>query len=150
MSLVMQSGRFPRILQIPVGVSIRTAVAGAGNVIDEPSVTTHRMTGGFMLESFDSINAKPNGGYQIPRPTIADAHQVLTRLHGTDFPGIWANLLATAALNGRETDAAALDRLLTATRTADPVTSLYGRSLAIRVAAHRHLTAAHSIIRSAG
>ena len=102
-----------------------------------------------MPDSSDSINAKPNGGCQIPRPTVADAHQVLTRLHGPAFPGIWANLLATAALNGRETDADALDRLLAATRTADPVTSLYGRSLAIRVAAHRHLTAAHNIVRSA-
>ena len=103
-----------------------------------------------MPDSSDSINAKPNVGYQIPRPTVVDAHQVLTRLHGPDFPGIWANLLATAALNGRETDADALDKLLTATRTADPVTSLYGRSLAIRAATHRHLTAAHSIIGSAG
>ena len=102
-----------------------------------------------MRKSIDSVDAKPNGGNQIPRPTLADAHQVLGRLHGPDFTGIWSNLLATAALTGRETDADALDRLLTATRTADPVTSLYGRSLAIRVAAHRHLTAAHNIVRSA-
>ena len=103
-----------------------------------------------MLDSFDSIDAKSDRGYQIPRPTLADVHEVLARLHGPDFPGIWSNLLATAALNGRETDADAVDRLLAATRTADPVTSLYGRSLAIRVITHRHLTAAHSIIRSAG
>ena len=103
-----------------------------------------------MLDGANSIDAKPNRGYRIPRPTLADAHQVLARLDGPDFPGIWSNLLATAALNGRETDADALDKLLTATRTADPVTSLYGRSLAIRAATHRHLTAAHSIIGSAG
>jgi len=103
-----------------------------------------------MLDSSDSIDARSNRENQIPRPTLADAHGVLARLHGPDFPAIWSNLLATAALNGRETDDDALDRLLAATRTADPVTSLYGRSLAIRVAARRHLTDAHSIIRSAG
>jgi hypothetical protein len=102
-----------------------------------------------MVESFDSIAAEPNGRYQIPRPTLADANEVLARVHGTDFPKIWSNLLAAAGLNGREADAAALDRLLAAMRTADPVTSLCGRSLAIRVATHRHLTAAHGIINSA-
>jgi len=103
-----------------------------------------------VLDRLDSITAKPNNGDHIPCPTVADAYQVLARLHGPDFTRIWANILATAALSGRETDAGALDRLLTAMRAADPVTSLYGRSLAIRVASHRHLTAARKIIRSAG
>jgi len=138
---------------MPVGMSIRTGVPApvpaTCNVIDKPRMA-YRKAGSFMPDSFDSIDAKPNNGCQIPRPTIADAYEILARLHGPDFPGIWAKLLATAALSGRETDADALDRLLMATRVADPVTSLYGRSLAIRVAAHRHLTEAHSIIRSAG
>jgi hypothetical protein len=103
-----------------------------------------------MRDGVHSIDAKPNGRYQIRPPTIADAHEALARLHGADFAGTWSGLLATAGLTGRETGAEALDRLLAATRTADPVTSLYGRSLAIRVAAHRHLSAALNIIQSAG
>ncbi|MEU8819308.1 hypothetical protein [Actinoplanes sp. NPDC048796] len=86
--------------------------------------------------------------YGLHQPTLADAQQAVHRVHGPDGSAVWADLLASCRLSGRETDGPALARLIEAMIVADPVTQLCGQALRIRVATHEHLSAAYTITRS--
>ncbi|MFI5908551.1 hypothetical protein [Dactylosporangium sp. NPDC051541] len=88
------------------------------------------------------------GPYEMSRPDLAEARDSLHRLYGAGTEPLWADLLRTAQLSGRETDPESLDRLVAAMLAADPVTALCGRSLAIRAATFVRLTAVHDLIRA--
>src|SRR3712207_3548250 len=90
----------------------------------------------------------PAAPYGLHRPTMDDAHDAVPRVHGAPGPHIWTQLLRTAGLSGREADPHAIERLLEAMRTADPVSRLCAHALRIRLASHTHLTAAHAMTRS--
>jgi hypothetical protein len=91
----------------------------------------------------------PTGPYRLTRPDLAEAHAALQRLYRSETAAVWERLLRSARLTGRETDEQAFERLLAAMLAADPVTSLCGRGLAIRLDTYQHLAAAHTLIRSA-
>ncbi|MER7282760.1 hypothetical protein ABT369_50875 [Dactylosporangium sp. NPDC000244] len=87
------------------------------------------------------------GPYEMSRPDLAEARESLHRLYGAGTEQLWSDLLRQAQLTGRETDPAALERLIAAMLAADPVTALCGRSLAIRAATFVRLSAVHDLIR---
>ncbi|GGM25829.1 hypothetical protein ACFFX1_16960 [Dactylosporangium sucinum] len=88
-----------------------------------------------------------SGPYEMSRPDLAEARESLRRLYGAGTDRLWADLLRAAQLTGRETDPAALERLITAMLGADPVTALCGRSLAIRATTFVRLSSVHDLIR---
>lgn len=94
-------------------------------------------------------SSDPSGAYRLQRPDLAEARTALRQLYGHRTDELWRTLLVRAGLSGHETDDASLTRLLTAMTDTDPVMALCARSLTIRVNAHAHLTAAHSLIRDA-
>ena len=83
------------------------------------------------------------GAYQLAQPTLDEARTALRRLYGPHSDDIWSTLLARAGLTGQETDLVSFDRLVSFMHSAEPITRLCGRSLAIRATAYRHLAAAH-------
>jgi len=87
--------------------------------------------------------AARTGPYNLSRPDLAEARQTLAQLYGAAAPTICQRLLTKAGLTGQEVDPAALDRLIAVMLTDDPIISLCARSLAIRVSAFVHLSAAH-------
>ncbi|MFI5497187.1 hypothetical protein [Actinoplanes sp. NPDC051859] len=91
----------------------------------------------------------PAQAYRLQRPDIAEARTALRQLYGHRTDDLWRTLLTRAGLSGYETDEASLTRLLTAMTDTDPVMALCARSLTIRMNAHTHLTAAHTLIRDA-
>ncbi|MGX6600709.1 hypothetical protein ACWKSP_01030 [Micromonosporaceae bacterium Da 78-11] len=86
-------------------------------------------------------SADSTGPHQLARPTLDDAHTALQRLYGPHSEDIWRNLLSRAGLTGVEDDSTSFDRLVSCMNTAEPITRLCGRSLAVRAAAYKHLTA---------
>lgn len=72
-----------------------------------------------------------SGPYGLPRPDLDEAHVALAEI--TDR--IWQQLLHETNLTGHETDPEALDRVIEAMKSGDPITALCGRSLEVRVAA---------------
>jgi hypothetical protein len=88
------------------------------------------------------------GSYGLRRPTMADANQAMHRVHSYTGRSHWARLLAASGLTGNETDEPALLRLLEAMSRLDPVSRMCAQALGIRLAAHTHLSAAHTITRS--
>ncbi len=82
--------------------------------------------------------------YGLVRPTVDDARVAVHRAHGLGASGVWTELLAAAGLAGHETDDAALQSLLSAMATLDPITQLLARSIRIRNSTYTHLAAAHA------
>ncbi|MGI5241935.1 hypothetical protein [Dactylosporangium sp. CA-139066] len=87
------------------------------------------------------------GPYEMARPDLGEARAALHRLYGARTDQLWDDLLRAAQLTGRETEPAALERLVAAMLAADPVTALCGRSLAIRASTFVRLSAVHDLIR---
>ncbi|GAA0237595.1 hypothetical protein [Cryptosporangium japonicum] len=76
-----------------------------------------------------------SGPYGLPRPDLDEAHQALAEIYAEITDRIWTQILHQTGLSGRETDPDALDRVIDAMKSSDPITALCGRSLEIRVAA---------------
>ena len=87
--------------------------------------------------------------YGLSRPELADVHQALERVYGSQTPALWTMLLARANLTGHETDQAARERLLAVLQAGDPVAALCAASVTVRATAFDHLSAVHVIIRTA-
>ncbi|MDR6324565.1 hypothetical protein [Actinoplanes couchii] len=68
------------------------------------------------------------------------------RVHQSDAPRLWAELIRAAGLTGQEPDA--LDRLLPVMTAADPTTRLCAVALQIRVTSYDCLAAALLELRS--
>jgi hypothetical protein len=90
----------------------------------------------------------PADPYGLHRPTMDDARETVERVHGGDGPHVWAGLLKTAGLTGRETGSEDFERLLRAMAAADPISQLCAQALHIRLVSHTQLAAAHKITRS--
>ena len=88
------------------------------------------------------------GAYGLHRPTMADAHEAMLRVHGHTGRSTWERLLQAAGMSGTETGDGALPRLLTAMAGLDPVSRLCAQALNIRLSSHTHLSAAHTMTRS--
>jgi putative intracellular protease/amidase len=99
----------------------------------------------------DQSRSTPSNAYGLEQPTLADARNAVYRV----FPGAqgddrWPALLATAGLAGNETDLEAVQRLVRAmTASRQAVIALCARSLNVRVAAYRHLSATHELVSGA-
>jgi hypothetical protein len=89
------------------------------------------------------------GPYGLPRPDLDEAHMALAEIYAEVTDQIWHQLLAEAGLTGRETDPDALDKVLEAMKTADPITQLCGRSLAIRLASFDAIATDRELVGSA-
>ncbi|WP_035858756.1 hypothetical protein [Cryptosporangium arvum] len=76
-----------------------------------------------------------SGPYGLPRPDLDEAHLALAEIYAEITDRIWTQILNETGLSGRETDPDALDRVIDAMKSSDPITALCGRSLEIRVAA---------------
>ena len=86
--------------------------------------------------------------YGLLRPTMSDARDAMHRVHGHTGRSSWARLLEASGLTGTETDEASLTRLLEAMTGLDPTSRLCAHALRIRLTAHTHLAAAHTVTRS--
>jgi hypothetical protein len=80
--------------------------------------------------------------HRLARPTLADARTALERMYGPHLDDVWSSLLARTGLTGAEQDSTSFDRLVNAMCSGEPVTRICGRSLAMRAATHKRLTAA--------
>ncbi|MFI5954601.1 hypothetical protein [Cryptosporangium sp. NPDC051539] len=80
----------------------------------------------------------------LARPDLTEARRAVQRIYGPQSEGVWADLLASAGLDGSETRPEAIERLLDAMRAGAPVTALCGEALAIRVASHDRLAQAQA------
>ncbi len=87
--------------------------------------------------------------YHMTRPDLAEAEAAIGRLYGHEAGAVWQKLLASAGLTGRETDPAAVERLAETMLAADPVLSLSGRGLMIRIKSYEYLLAAAEMIADA-
>jgi hypothetical protein len=101
-----------------------------------------------MVSSADTVAPESGaeagtGPYGLEQPTLAEAFAALRRLYGPHTGDIWQSLLARTRLSGTETDLDSFDRVVECMNTAEPITRLCGRGLAIRAAAYRRLAAAH-------
>ena len=85
--------------------------------------------------------------YGLRRPTMTDAREAMHRVHGHTGRSHWARLIQKAQLTGNETDEPALLRLIEAMSALDPVSRMCAQALKIRLSAHTHLTAAHTMTR---
>ena len=88
--------------------------------------------------------ASGTGPYELDQPTLTEARTALERLYGPHTGDIWQSLLARTGLRGDETDPDSFDRRVNCMNAGEPITRLCGRSLGIRAAAHRRLTADHA------
>ena len=80
--------------------------------------------------------------YRLIRPTVADVLVAVYRAHGPNAASVWTQLLVAAGLAGHETDDRALNRLLDAMTTQDPVSAISARSLRIRLKTFDNLAVA--------
>lgn len=87
--------------------------------------------------------------YGMSRPTVAGTRAVLAAVAGHGGAAHWDQLLATAGLNGSETDNASLERLLGAMTAAGGVTAQCAHAQSIRLVCHTRLTAVHDLVHAA-
>jgi hypothetical protein len=85
--------------------------------------------------------------YGLHRPTMQGAREAVHRVHGTDGPAVWSQLLKVAGAGDHDGESA-LPRLLEAMTHLDPVSRLCAQALRIRLTSHTHLAAAQTLARS--
>jgi hypothetical protein len=77
--------------------------------------------------------------YPVEQPTLETARTALARLYGPHIDDVWRTLLFRAGLTGDETDLNSFDHLVSCMATAEPITRLCARSLAVRSATFARL-----------
>src|SRR5689334_6918732 len=81
----------------------------------------------------------PDPGYDLEMPTLATARTALKGFYGPHSEDVWRTLLFISGLTGEETDSTAFGRLISSMQTAEPMTRLCARGLAVRAAAYERL-----------
>ncbi|WP_432524995.1 hypothetical protein [Kineococcus sp. SYSU DK006] len=98
-----------------------------------------------MLTAEDTSTAGPDR-YPVSAVTLEHARTALARVHPATAQRVWADLLTAAGLSGRESDRAALERLLEAmSASEDAVTVVCARALRIRLTTFDRLVAARAV-----
>jgi hypothetical protein len=90
----------------------------------------------------DEDDGPATASHPVERPTLKTARTALERLYGPHIDDVWRTLLFRAGLTGNETDRNSFDHLVSCMATAEPITRLCARSLAVRAATYARLTAA--------
>lgn len=95
------------------------------------------------------VSSTDTRAYGLMEPSLPEAYAALRAVFGAPAADDkWRDLLAAAGLDGSETTADALARIVDAMRSADPVTALCARALTIRAESYARLAANHDTLRS--
>lgn len=95
-----------------------------------------------------SLPSPDTGAYGLPMPTWRDARESLERVYGPAGAAVWERLVRQAGTAAHDHGRESLERVLAVMAAdGDPVVTLCGSSMLIRLASYDHLSAVHAAIR---